>query len=377
MHLWNQNFFVPSLQTLGSLLLFKNSNLLVVNLKKSGLELILLLTWIFSNLLLTTTTLQSSKQKNFTTLLFYHQIWQILKNSGTQSTNYFLELPNLSFLHLSIWIPYLSHLQHFSQTKFRNFDLQLYLAPPLPHHICLQFSNLLSYPFSILQPLLKYLHSYQVLLTLHVILIQFLPLSSNNANLFFFPQSQISSTYLCPLESFLINSKTVLYIHFSKNPTLTKKTYPTTDQYLTYLTYPNSQNDLLKTDLLTISMKTTSWTLSSLPTPNSTLLKPLYLLYTTTLSEPWVNSKSLVCVFLIFLLPLTLLTIPFFYIDSNLGLVSLTLSYPGFSLTFHLVPLLLISMASNLLPLNFSTVFLKALFLVLCSSYSIQHHSVQ
>ena len=45
-----------------------------------------------------------------------------------------------------------------------------------------------------------------------------------------------------------------------------------------------------------------------------------------------VNSKSLVCVFLIFLPPLKLLTIPFFYIDSNLGLVSLTLSYPGFSL---------------------------------------------
>ena len=59
---------------------------------------------------------------------------------------------------------------------------------------------------------------------------------------------------------------------------------------------------------------------------------------------------------------LTLLTIPFLYIDSNLGLVSLTLSYPGFSLTFRLVPLLLISMASNLLPLNFSTVFLKVLF---------------
>ena len=115
----------------------------------------------------------------------------------------------------------------------------------------------------------------------------------------------------------------------------------------------------------------------SLPTPNSTLLKPLYLLYTTTLSEPWVNSKSLVCVFLIFLPPLTLLTIPFFYIDSNLGLVSLTLSYPGFSLTFHLVPLLLISMASYFLPLNFSTVFLKVLFLLLYSSYSIQLHSVQ
>ena len=94
-------------------------------------------------------------------------------------------------------------------------------------------------------------------------------------------------------------------------------------------------------------MKTISRTLSSLPTPNSTLLKPLYLLYTTTLSEPWVNSKSLVCVFLIFLPPLTLLAIPFFYIDSNLGLVSLTLSYPGFSLTFHLVLLLLISMASK------------------------------
>ena len=73
-----------------------------------------------------------------------------------------------------------------------------------------------------------------------MILIQSLPLSSNNANLFFFPQSQISSTYLCPLESFLINSKTVLYIHSSKNPTLAKKTYPTTGQYLTYLTYPNS-----------------------------------------------------------------------------------------------------------------------------------------
>ena len=56
---------------------------------------------------------------------------------------------------------------------------------------------------------------------------------------------------------------------------------------------------------------------------------------------------------------------------------SLTLSYPGFSLTFHLVLLLLISMASNLLPLNFSTVFLKVLFLVLYSSYSIQLHSVQ
>ena len=51
-----------------------------------------------------------------------------------------------------------------------------------------------------------------------------------------------------------------------------------------------------------------------------------------------------------------------------LSLVSLTLSYPEFSLTFHLVPLLLISMASNLLPLNFSTVFLKVLFLVLYSS---------
>ena len=42
-----------------------------------------------------------------------------------------------------------------------------------------------------------------------------------------------------------------------------------------------------------------------------------------------------------------------------------------FSLTFRLVPLLLISMASNLLPLNFYTVFLKVLFLVLYSSYSI------
>ena len=45
----------------------------------------------------------------------------------------------------------------------------------------------------------------------------------------------------------------------------------------------------------------------------------------------------MVCVFLIFLPPLILLTIPFLCIDSNLGLVSLTLSYPGFSLTFRLV----------------------------------------
>ena len=69
------------------------------------------------------------------------------KNSGTQSTNYYIELPNLHFHHLSIWVPYLDHLQHFSQTKFTNFYLQFYLAPPLPRHICLQLPNLLSYPF--------------------------------------------------------------------------------------------------------------------------------------------------------------------------------------------------------------------------------------
>ena len=40
----NLNNFVLSLQILGSLLLFKNSNLLVVTLKKSGLGLTLLLT---------------------------------------------------------------------------------------------------------------------------------------------------------------------------------------------------------------------------------------------------------------------------------------------------------------------------------------------
>ena len=99
-------------------------------MKKSGLGLAPLLTWNFSNLLLTTTTLQSSKPRNFTILL-------LSSNSGTQlSTNYYIELPNFHFLHLSIWIPYINHLQHFSQTKFTNFDLQFYLAPPLPHHIC-------------------------------------------------------------------------------------------------------------------------------------------------------------------------------------------------------------------------------------------------
>ena len=104
---------------------------------------------------------------------------------------------------------------------------------------------------------------------------------------------------------FQTNLETVLFILFSKNPTLTKKTYPTTCQYLTYLTYPNSQNDLLKPDSLIIWMKTISQTQDFKSTLDLTLLTPLYLLYTKTVSEPWVNSKSLVGVFLIFLLALT------------------------------------------------------------------------
>ena len=71
---------------------------------------------------------------------------------------------------------------------------------------------------------------------------------------------QISSTFLCQLESFLTNLKTVLFTLFSKNPTLTQTTYPTTGQYLTYRTYLNTQNDLLKPDSLTISLETFSWT---------------------------------------------------------------------------------------------------------------------
>ena len=82
---------------------------------------------------------------NFATLLCY-QIWQIKTKSGTQSTNYYTELSNL-------------HLQHFS--KFTTFDLQFYLAPPFFQHICLQLSNLMSYSFTILQPLPKFPHSYQ------------------------------------------------------------------------------------------------------------------------------------------------------------------------------------------------------------------------
>ena len=39
-------------------------------------------------------------------------------NSGTQSLNCYTELLNLVFVHLVLWIPYLSHLKHFSQTKF-------------------------------------------------------------------------------------------------------------------------------------------------------------------------------------------------------------------------------------------------------------------
>ena len=142
-------------------------------------------------------------------------------------------------------------------SEFTNFDLQFYLILLLPHqNLSPAFKPPDLYPASILQPLMKSLHSQKlsIALSLLVIVIQSLPHSSNDGNLFFSPQSQISSIYICPLESFLTNLKTVLYIPiFSKNPTLTKKTYPTTGQYLTYLTYPNSQNDLLKPDSLTIS----------------------------------------------------------------------------------------------------------------------------
>ena len=87
----------------------------------------------------------------------------------------------------------------------------------------------------------------------------------------------------------------------------------------------------------------------------STLLKPLYLLYTTTLSEPWVNSKSLVCVFLIFLRlwhywPYHSSTSTQILVWKKITDTVLCHAIRGFSLTFHLVPLLLISMASNLLP---------------------------
>ena len=208
------------------------------------------------------------------------------KNSGTQSTNYYIELPNLHFLHLSIWIPYLSHLQHFSQTKFTNFDLQFYLAPPLPHHICLQLPNLLSCPFSILQPLLKYLHSYQVLPTLLVILIQSLPLSSNNAK-----------SVLLPTITNIINlsmSTGVFPDQFkncSVHPLLKKSNLDKENlsnyRPISHLSYLSKLTERLVKNRLADHLNENNLMNSfSLPTPNSTLLKPLYLLYTTTLSEP-------------------------------------------------------------------------------------------
>ena len=145
-------------------------------------------------------------------------------------------MSNPHFLHLVLWIFLPQSLATFSQTKFPNFDLQFSLAPLLPHHICL-LSNLLTYPASIRPPLMMSLHSYLVFLTLLVILIQSLPHSSNNANLFFFPQAQISSTHLCPLESFLTNLKTVRYILFSKIQPWQRKPNYRTISHLSNQTY--------------------------------------------------------------------------------------------------------------------------------------------
>ena len=80
-----------------------------------------------------------------------------------------------------------------------------------------------------------------------------LPLSSDNANLFFFPQSQYHqrSTYLCQLESFDPDQ----FKNCSVHPLLEKSNFD--KENLSNLikigivaTYPNSQKDLLKTDLL-------------------------------------------------------------------------------------------------------------------------------
>ena len=287
--------------------------------------------------------------------------------------NYYTELLNLHFLHLLFWIPHLSHnLQHFSQTKFTNFDLQFYLASLLPHHICLQLSNLLSYPVSILQQLMNFLHSHLVLLTLLVLLIQSLPHSSNNAHLFS-PQSQISSTYLCLLESFLTNLKTVSVHPILKKSNLDKENL-SNYRPITHLS-KLTERRLVKTrfaDHLNENNLLNSF--QSAHTKINSTKTTLLALHDHIIRA---MSQQQVSVFLIFLLPLTLLTIPFFYIASNLGLNSLKLSYPGFSLTYHLFLELLISMTSNLFPLNFSMVFLKVLFLVLFSSYSTQLRSVQ
>ena len=195
-----------------------------------------------------------------------------------------------------------------SKTKFRNFDLQLYLAPPLPHHICLQLPNLLIE--------LSFFHP----ATIAEVSALLSSSPDTSCDLDPIPTSLLKQckSVLLPTITNIINlslSTGVFPDHFkncSVHPLLKKSNLDKENlsnyrpiSHLSY-TYPNLQNDLLKTDLLTISMKTTSRSLSSLPTPNSTLLKPLYLLYTTTLSEPWVNSKSLVCVFLIFLPLLTL-----------------------------------------------------------------------
>ena len=51
------------------------------------------------------------------------------QNSGTPSTNYYIVLPNLHFHHLSIWIPYLSHLQKILSDKIHKLRSSIPSSP--------------------------------------------------------------------------------------------------------------------------------------------------------------------------------------------------------------------------------------------------------
>ena len=372
---WESRAVANDIQMLGSLLLFKNSNLLVVTLEKSCLVLTLLLTWNFLDLLLTTTTLQSSKPRNFTTLLCYHQIWLIQKNLWNTINKLLHRIAKPSFPSSFYLNSLPQSFLHFSQIKFTNFDHQFYLAPPLPHHIFLQISNLLSFPFSILQPLLKSPHllkfswhflwsrsnpyltpqTMQICSTSHNHKYHHLSLSTG-----VFPdQFKICTSYSQKIQPW---QRKLIQLQANISPILPIQTYRRLVK--NRLTEHLNENNLMN------SFQSAYTKFNS----TETTLLAVHDHIIRAVSQQQVTGLCLLDLSAAFD---TIDHSILLRIASNLGLDSLKLSYLGFTLTFHLGPSLLISMASNLLPLNFSMVFLKVLFLALFSSFSIQLHSAQ
>jgi len=94
-----------------------------------------------------------------------------------------------------------------------------------------------------------------------------------------------------PLVPFLISSNLVLSFLFSRNKILTKKSSPTIDLSLIFLSYLNLLSMLLKKALLRISLQIISSTHINLRTPSIILLSLLFLLFTTTSLSLWVNKS--------------------------------------------------------------------------------------